>query len=184
MFREKQVNNRIGEWLGPCTVKGIDADRKLLYIQDTDDGPANAFGFAQIKPYLKASNTANTLFVDLNHAFAWFKNGGDDDENYNHIEEVFLTEVLKHGDHRATAPEMDEAKKREIRGLFDRGTFRVVAIEDITPDANVLPGRFVLAVKTNDGVIKHKARFVIGGHRDKMKRMIVHSSQNIQPSTV
>lgn len=80
---------------------------------------------------------------------------------------------------------MSEVKRKEIRGPLDRGTFRVMLREDIPDDGNVLPGRFVLSIKsTDDGEVKWKARYVIGGHRDKLKIMMVHTSQNLQPSSV
>lgn len=50
---------------------------------------------------------------------------------------------------------------------------------------NVLPGCFVLVIKaTEDGQEKYKARYVVGGHRDKLKKMMVHSSQTLQPSSI
>ena len=52
---------------------------------------------------------------------------------------------------------MTAAKIKEIKGLLARGTFKVILREDIPPDGNVLPGCFVLAIKSNDdGIIKFK----------------------------
>jgi len=63
---------------------------------------------------------------------------------------------------------MSEAIKKDVRGLFKRNTFKVVLREEVPTDSNVLSGRFVLPIEsTKDGKIKYKARFVIGGHRDK-----------------
>lgn len=56
---------------------------------------------------------------------------------------------------------------------------------DIPPGGNVLPGRFVLAFKSKiDGTVVFKARYVIGGHRDKMKDLLVHFSNTVQPQSV
>lgn len=56
--------------------------------------------------------------------------------------------------------------------------------EYITPDGNFLPGRLVLAIKsTIDGKIKYKGRYVIRGHRDKLKNMLMHSSCTLQPQS-
>lgn len=80
---------------------------------------------------------------------------------------------------------MNDAKRKEIRSLLEKGTSKVILKEEIPPDANVLPGRFVLALKSSiDGKIKCKARYVIGGHRDKLKHMMVHSSTTLQPQSV
>ena len=63
-------------------------------------------------------------------------------------------------------PQMDEAKKKEIRNLLQRGTFKIILKEEAPPDAEVLPGRFVRAIKSSlDGKTKYKARYVIGGQR-------------------
>ena len=52
-------------------------------------------------------------------------------------------------------------------------------------DANVLPVRFVLSIKSYiDGEIKYKARYVIGVHRDKMKNQLFHSTATLQPKFI
>ena len=62
---------------------------------------------------------------------------------------------------------MSQAKRNEMKGLLERGTFSIILREEVPKDANVLPGRFVLAIKSaEDGQVKFKARYVIGGHRD------------------
>ena len=54
--------------------------------------------------------------------------------------------------------------------------------EYVPEDAKFLPGRFELAINPNeDREIKFKARFVIGGHRDKLKHLIVFNSVTLQP---
>lgn len=80
---------------------------------------------------------------------------------------------------------MIEAMKKEVPGLLQRGTFAFFLCEYILPDANVLPGPLSLAIKSNhDGAVKFKARFIIGGHRGKLKILSVHSSQALQPLSV
>ena len=57
--------------------------------------------------------------------------------------------------------------------------------EEVPSDANVLPGRFVLAIKSSeDGQVMFKARYVIGGHRNRMKDMMVHSATSLQPQSI
>ncbi len=80
---------------------------------------------------------------------------------------------------------MTKAKRDEVKGLLERGTFSIILREEVPPDGNVLPGRFVLAIKsTENGEIKFKARFVIGGHRDRMKDLMVHSAATLQPQSI
>ena len=56
--------------------------------------------------------------------------------------------------------------------------------EDLRDGANSLTARFVLAIKsTADGRYKYKARYVIGGHRDKLKHYMVHGAQTLQASS-
>ena len=100
-------------------------------------------------------------------------------------DEIYLTEMISDKDPRASCPEMTAAKKAEIRNLLERGTFKVVIKKDVPPNANVLPGRFVLAIKsTEDNAVKFKARYVIGGHRDRYKNMMVHSATTLQAQSV
>ena len=94
--------------------------------------------------------------LDLEKVFRNFGRAGDADADY-----VFLTEIITKKDPRATSKEMTEAKKTKIRNLLKQGTFKVTLKEDVPSDGNVLPGRFVLALKsTKDGEIKHKTRYV------------------------
>ena len=116
--------------------------------------------------------------MELHEILSAFKSTDEQDD-------IHLTEIMLGDYPRASSTEMSEAKRKEINGLLDRGTFKVIIREDIPPYCNVLPGRFVLAVKsTEDGRVRFKARYVIGGYRDKLKGFKVHNSQTLQPSSV
>lgn len=66
-----------------------------------------------------------------------------------------------------------------------RGIFKVISIKDVPPYGNVLLGRFFLTMKTVlDGRSKVKAHFVISGHFDRFKDLIVHLSQTIHPQSI
>ena len=178
VWREKIVNNLIGEWVGPFTVESFDLRRRFVHVRDVQVGPAKPFGFAQVKNYLSAESTTESLFAELQDILSAFRSTDDESD-------IHLTEILQSDDPRTRSAEMSEAKRREIKGLLDRGTFKIILREDIPTDGNVLPGRFVLAVKsTEDEEVKFKARYVIGGHRDKLKGFMVHTSQTLQPSSV
>lgn len=179
VWREKIVNSRIGEWLGPYTVLGMNAEKKLVYIQDAKVGAARPFSVTQVKRYILPVDVAHSFFQDIGRGLQYFTSPADDDNS------VFLTEVLDPTDPRTSSIQMTTAKRAEIRGLLERGTFRIILREEVPPDANVLPGRFVLAIKsTEDGETKFKARYVIGGHRDRMKAMMVHSAATLQPQSI
>ncbi len=93
----------------------------------------------------------------------------------------FITEVIKNNDPRAFSPEMQQAIQKEVKGLIDAGTFKIILRENVLRDATILPRRFVQVNKsTVDNELKYKARFVFGRHRDKLKHMMVHNSATLQ----
>ena len=56
---------------------------------------------------------------------------------------------------------------------------------ELPPDGNAHTARFVLAIKsTEEGQVRLKARYEIGGHRNKLKQYIVHGAPPLQASSV
>lgn len=161
--------------MGPFKVGKTDFKRKLVWILEHSDRP---FNIAQVKRYDPPDKCPDTFITSLQKTFERYLS--PDDSAF-----IYLTEVLHPTDQRASCPEMTEAKKSEIRNFLRRNTFKIILKKDVPPNGNILSGRFVLAIKsTVDGQIKFKARFVIGGHRDKMKNMMVHCTITAQPQTV
>ena len=96
-----------------------------------------------------------------------------------------LTEYIQPGDPRAQDPRMKEPISAEIRDLVRRGTFKVVTRAEIPRNANLLSARFVLAIKHKiTGEVRFKARYVVAGHRDRLKSFLVLGSQTRQPISV
>jgi hypothetical protein len=95
---------------------------------------------------------------------------------------ISFTEVLSHGDPRSL--QFEDAKLDEMLGLIKRGTFKLVLRSELC-DPNIVPSRFVLAVK-NSGTDQEvlSARFVLGGHRDRDRRNLVHSATTLKQSSV
>jgi Reverse transcriptase (RNA-dependent DNA polymerase) len=98
---------------------------------------------------------------------------------------VYVTEVIGNNDPRAAA--FGPAIQKEMMNLIDRGTFRIA----IQPDeingrtSNILPSRFVLAIKRRDnGEEIFKARLVIGGHRDREKQSRVHTANTMRSTSL
>jgi hypothetical protein len=58
---------------------------------------------------------------------------------------LHLTEVLTPGDPREIL--FGDAKRAEIKGLLKRGTWKVVMRDEMPGGANLMSGRFVLAIK-------------------------------------
>ena len=126
-------------------------------------GIVRSFGLVQVRLFHKPKNIAYSFLSELNERLSYFHESPFD---------IFTTESILPGDPKANRPEMDEAKKIEVRGLFERGKFKVILREKVPPNANTLPGRFVLVIKfTEDGLINYKNRFVIGDHREKLKNL-------------
>lgn len=96
---------------------------------------------------------------------------------------VLWTEDLMTGDPREAL--FDDAKRQEILGLIERGTFRVVMEEEAGPNPNIIPSRYVLSIKHGeDDSVRYKARFVVGGHRDKGRHSVVHNSVTLKQSSM
>lgn len=80
---------------------------------------------------------------------------------------------------------MKKAIKDEINKLMKRGVFDIVLREELPKNANILGGRFVLAIKDpNTKEERYKARLVVQGHRDRHKPYLVHASPNLKQDTV
>eukprot|EP00171_Calliarthron_tuberculosum_P023746 IDg23746t1 len=139
VWREKQVNNRIGEWLGPFIVHSFEPEKKLVLIQDTANGSPRPFNVTQVRKYHTPEELSRMHFAELHHSLDHFSSSDDD-----HDQQTYLTEIVDAKDPRATSKEISDAKKKEIRGLLERGTFKLILHEEVPSDANVLPGRFVL----------------------------------------
>jgi hypothetical protein len=84
-----------------------------------------------------------------------------------------------------------QAKRDELMGLIERETFKLVRRKNAGPHPNIVPGRFVLAIKTADGSASGnsgseilKVRFVLGGHRDRDKFKLVHNSTTLKQSSI
>jgi hypothetical protein len=66
--------------------------------------------------------------------------------------------------------------------LSDRGTFKLVELADAS-DKSVIPTKFVLSIKHEYGTEKFKARFCLGGHRDFIKKSMVHTATQLSHSS-
>lgn len=72
-----------------------------------------------------------------------------------------------------------------MRGSLNKGAFAVVFVEEVDHDANVLDTRFVLSLKnTETDKPLFKARFVVQGHTDAKKGMLVDRAKNVRKNSV
>lgn len=95
----------------------------------------------------------------------------------------FHSQVILPNNFKAT--KFNEPKQKELAGLAKRKTTGIVRAESLPRDANILLGRFFLSIK--DEVTEReawKARFVVQGHKDKMKRSILHDISVVQQHSI
>lgn len=94
---------------------------------------------------------------------------------------VHITEILEPSDPRANSEEAKKAKKRELEELIRRGTWKIVAHDELPKGANIMSGGFVVTIKDIEtDKPRFKARFVIHGNQDKEKNQLVHTSSTIK----
>lgn len=78
---------------------------------------------------------------------------------------VLVTETIEPEDPRLQDPAFDIPKAHEIWGLIDKGTFQVVNRRESGRNANILGGKFFLAIKNIEtDHPSHKARFFVQDH--------------------
>lgn len=98
---------------------------------------------------------------------------------------VHITEVLHPGDPRGETKPFETAKLAEINGLKARKVWKVISRSKIPKDANILGGRFVLAIKNlGSSDQKEKARDIVQGHKDKEKPYMVHEIATLRSSSI
>lgn len=170
VWRENQVNNCIGKWVGLQVVDSGEPGKEQVYVCNTKVGPARSFNMAQVKIYLKPDAAAHTHVLNV----------ASDLHCLSHASDTLMTEVLEPDDRHAKSAKMKQAIKDEVQGMMRRSNFNVVKKRRVPCDANVLPCKYILAIKFDKtGNERYKARFVIGGHRDRRKAFLVHTSQAI-----
>ena len=121
-MRESQVNNRVGEWIGPLSVLSVGDSKKLLHVQDFKVGAARPFNILQVKRYFKPENIAHFFMMGLQCRFQIF---GSPLEN-----SLLLTELIEDDDSRANSQEMAKAERNEMKNLLERGSFKIFLRKD------------------------------------------------------
>lgn len=146
-------------------------ENKQIFINK--DGKEVQHSITQVKPFLRY-NLTDCLYSVLKPVSS----------QINKYLSVQLTEVPPINDPRSYSPEFTAAEMREIEGLVEKGTWKFVLKEDIPPNANILNGRFVLAIKDKDSHKQlFKAWFVVQGHRDKDKDILIHEISTVTQSS-
>ena len=168
VFRENP-----GGFDGPFTISNVEG--KTVYVR-TASGITKPFSCAQIKHFRRSEDMRLETTGSLKNV-----SNSIDGDGYT----VNITEIIEAKDPRARDPRMQDAKLKEIQGLIQRGTFKVILRREIPNGANILRGRYILSIK-DFGTDREiwKARYVIQGHRDIEKDIMVRTSTNIQQGSL
>ncbi len=99
VWREKLVENRIGELTGPYTVCSYDASAHIVQVQKEPDSPHERYNVEQVRPFLQPIATANHFVVAVAATLNQFTTPSVSIP-------IHLTEVINKNDSRANFPEM------------------------------------------------------------------------------
>ena len=202
VFKEKPIN----KWIGPFEVRDVkkkvvfvDMDGRLSQlsidkVKTYTPPPKDALGeMHPLEPETGGANDYDTemkvarqldpledLFAEPNQ----LNDPLSTDEFYVDLHN-YITEVVDGTDPRSNTEAFRVAKEQEIDGLKKRGTWKIIKEEELEQNANVLGGRFVLALK-NAGTDREqpKARFVAQGFADKEKDFLIHNISSLRQSSV
>ena len=116
----------------------------------------------------RVSRIADTFFDKNSTAevnFTRSSKKGNESESHNNILETVANPM---------DPRFTESARDEIQGLLSRGSFKIVAKEDVPENCIVLKSRVHHVVKGDENENKkYKTRLVIQGHKDPDKGSIV-----------
>ena len=162
------------DWPGPVEV--ISVNDKVVSIRNASSNRIHNFSKQDIKPYCRP-NSDDDSFNTLHEILTHFRT---DPLQGNELSNINLTEEIKSSDPRVEL--FANANSKELKGLTEKRTWKVIKKDDIPSYANILNGRFVLTI-TNAGSNDefYKARFVVQGYRDKLKTSLVHDSTSAKP---
>lgn len=89
-----------------------------------------------------------------------------------------ITGVLLPHETRSKDERFTRAKRKELRGFIDKGTWENICTSEVTENAHILCGIFVLAIK-GEGTDEEiwQARLVAQGYRGKLKTSLEHDTE-------
>lgn len=177
VYREKDKR-----WTGPHLITSVDGKRVMVDLGERT-GPRK-FNLSQVKPDRLPSITALLPpQTGLPSPSASIPPLTSLLHPNNTSARTFYTEIITPHDPRSGL--FDEAKRNELEALIKRGTFKMVLRSELENNPNIVPSRFVLAIKHKEtGEEIYKARFVLGGHRDREKHSVVHNATTLKQSSI
>lgn len=64
-WREKMVNNRIGEWMGPSIADAVEVEKKMVHVRDDKKCCVIPFNFYQVKKYMEPEMLSRNFMNEL-----------------------------------------------------------------------------------------------------------------------
>lgn len=163
-----------------------DESGKLVVFQDRKMGAVISFNEA---PKLSDTwpLTSTNLFNGTCHCFVTDLNRGmseflatSADLEVNH--DTLLTEIINPENHRTRSLEMTGDKNTKVKSGLRRRTFKLILWDDLPPHGNILPVRLSFSITyVEDVKMNCKVRYVISGHRDNYKDLVMHSTSTLLP---
>lgn len=169
------------KYIGPFPVSRVDG-KQIFVLQNEVEKKYSLHQVLPIDQYNKILN-GDAQLEDLNEMMVQFTSEPTEKQQHP-IFNAHITEILKSSDPRTMSEEAKKARKKELEDLIRRGTWKVVAYDEIPKNANIMTGGFVITIKdTETDTPRFKARFVIHGNRDKDKNALVHTSTTVKHSS-
>lgn len=169
------------KYIGPFPVLRING-KQVVVLQNDTEKKFSLHKVIRIDQYERIIN-GDIQLEELREMMGQFKSQPAH-ENSKPTFNVHITEILHPSDPRANSMEAKEAKQKELDDLIKRGTWKIVAHDEIPDNPNIMTGGFVITIKdTETDTPRFKARFVIHGNRDKDKGSLVHTSTTVKHSS-
>ncbi len=147
VYREERKSYSV-----PYRITAISDNGRMVSVE-VRPGNSQLYSISQLKPYHGPEAESEEVIEDIRDAFGpWCRNYVSP-----HYLEMHPVEIIDKRDPRAMCPKMRAAIQKEISGLLERGTFKIVLRSEVPEGANILGGRLVLCIKdVNTGEEKYR----------------------------
>ncbi len=171
------------KYIGPFPITRIDG--KQIFVLDRDkEVQYSIHQLVLAKEYDKILNGDETI-ESLYTMTRQFKTSKRAQNPRGDPYQVHITEIIHPADPRCRNAAAKEAKKLEIDNLIKRGTWKITLKQDVPDGSNIIGGMFVITIKdveTEKPI--YKARYVMHGHKDREKDLLVHDSTTVCQSSI
>eukprot|EP00178_Gracilaria_changii_P005395 TRINITY_DN1884_c0_g1_i3.p3 TRINITY_DN1884_c0_g1~~TRINITY_DN1884_c0_g1_i3.p3 ORF type:complete len:232 (-),score=35.81 TRINITY_DN1884_c0_g1_i3:1688-2383(-) len=166
-------DEKVKHWIGLYPIRKIIQKDVTVDI----DGRTAHYNISHVLPYPEDHDDRE--LKRLAEGLKYFKSQS--------VSSAHITEILHPSDKRKELQFFDDSKAQELAGLARRGVYEVVCREELDPNMlhNIMGRRFALSIKdkeTDNDV--YKARFIVQGHTDVDKDLLVNNGTNLKQSSI